>query len=71
MAISFDDQLLVIDEHIQRQRKWVQDNRNKYHSGFIAKKDVELEQWEAVRETVRKARQDQQMTGMSGKRIDS
>lgn len=69
MAISHDDQLKVLDDLIAREKEFVSKNKGKYHSGFIAKKDRDIEILETIRELVRQKRQDKQMTGMSGKRI--
>jgi hypothetical protein len=67
---EYDQQLKLLDEMIRREKEFVEKNRNKYASGFIAKKDRDIKTLESVRETVRQARQNQQMTGMSGQRID-
>lgn len=70
MPITLDDQFRAMNALIDREKKWVADNRTKYGSSFLARKDHEIELYEAIRETVRQARQNQQMTGMSGRRID-
>lgn len=70
MPITYDDQLETVEESIKREREFIAKNRGKYHSGFIAKLERRVEVLESVKETVRQARANQQMTGMSGRRID-
>ena len=69
MAITLDDQLELVTHHIARERDYIAKNRARYHSGYIAKLERNCEIWETIKETVRKARADQQMTTMSGAKI--
>lgn len=69
MEPTLDEQLAELDrEIVMRQRmypRWIS-------AGTLnqPQADRQMQRLQAARETVRKARQDQSMTGMNGQRID-
>jgi tRNA A37 N6-isopentenylltransferase MiaA len=64
---KLDKMIEEIDKYVKRQNEWINNNRNKYASSFIASVAGQIKVFEEIRELIRQQRQDKQMTGMSGR----
>ena len=67
---QLDAMLVELDREIKSKEDWQAQARNKQHSSHNVSFDKRIKVFKDIRELVRQQRQDQQMTGMSGKRIE-
>jgi hypothetical protein len=69
-TIQLDAMIESLDTEIRRKNEWFSQNHHKYHSSFNAQFKRGIKTFEDIRELVRQQRQQQQMAGMTGGRIE-